>query len=407
MKRISLLFFIKKAKKTIDETVPIYVRITIANSRVELSTKKRVDLNKWNSTAQKVIGSTEEVKKINAYLKTLEQNIYEVHQQLVQEGKVVTTEEVKLRLTGKKENFRSLIEIFKEHNQQVKALVGQEFARGTLERYETSLKHTINFLQWKYQKIDIDVNDINHEFVSSYDFYLRSVRKCANNSTVKYIKNFKKVVRICIANGWLTKDPFLNYKPKLKEVKRDFLSQEELEAIAKKNFTTERLNQVRDIFLFSCYTGLAYADIKKLTRTEINSGVDAQKWIFTSRQKTGSSVRIPLLPVTFPLMKKYIDHPQCINKDLLFPVSSNQKMNAYLKEIAAVCGINKQLTYHIARHTFATTVTLSNGVPIESVSKMLGHSNIRTTQHYAKILDKKVSEDMLILRDKMNNINDK
>jgi site-specific recombinase XerD len=407
MKRISLLFFIKKAKKTIDETVPIYVRITIANSRVELSTKKRVDLNKWNPTAQKVIGSTEEVKKINAYLKTLEQNIYEAHQQLVQEGKVVTTEELKLRLTGKKENFRSLIEIFKEHNQQVKALVGQEFARGTLERYETSLKHTINFLQWKYQKTDIDVNDINHEFISSYDFYLRSVRKCANNSTVKYLKNFKKVVRICIANGWLTKDPFLNYRPKVKEVKRDFLTQDELDAIAKKNFTTERLNQVRDIFLFSCYTGLAYADVKKLTRTEVNFGVDAQKWIFTSRQKTGSSVRIPLLPVTLPLIKKYIDHPQCINKDLLFPVSSNQKMNAYLKEIAAVCGINKQLTYHIARHTFATTVTLSNGVPIESVSKMLGHSNIRTTQHYAKILDKKVSEDMLILRDKMNNIIDK
>ncbi len=203
MKRISLLFFVKRAKKTIHGTAPIYVRITIANSRIELSAKKSVDLNKWNPIAQKVIGSTEEVKRINAYLKMLEQNIYEVHQQLVQEGKAITTEEVKSRLTGKKETFRSLIDIFKEHNQQVKALVGQEFAKGTLERYETSLKHTINFLKWKYQKTDIDIQAINHEFITSYDFYLRSVRRCANNSTVKYIKNFKKVIRICIANGWL------------------------------------------------------------------------------------------------------------------------------------------------------------------------------------------------------------
>lgn len=309
-------------------TVPIYVRITLADVRVELSTKRYINPQKWNSVAQKVIGSSEEVKRINGYLKILEQDIYDAHQQIVQEGKAITAEVLKMRLTGKKETFRSLIDIFKEHNEQVKALVGQEYAPGTLERYQTSLKHTVSFLQWKYQKIDIGIKEIDHEFITSYDFYLRSVRKCANNSAVKYIKNFKKIIRICIANGWLTQDPFLNYKPKVKEVKRDFLTEGELDIIADKKFGTERLNQVRDIFLFSCYTGLAYADIKKLKRCEISLGVDGEKWIFTSRQKTDTSTRIPLLPVTSAIMERYKDHPQCCNKGNLFPVSSNQKMNA-------------------------------------------------------------------------------
>ncbi len=303
---------------------------------------------------------------------------------------------------GKKEPIRSLVAIFIEHNMQVATLVGQEYAPATLTRYKTTLKHTIAFLEWKCQVKDVDVKDINHEFITSFEFYLRSVCKCNNNSAVKYIKNFKKVIRICIANGWSNKDPFVNYKSKVREVKRDYLSQEELETISQKRFVSDRLNQVRDIFLFSCFTGLAYADVKKLKRSEINVGVDGGKWIFASRQKTETASRIPLLPFTIKLLERYNDHPQCVLKDMVLPVPSNQKMNAYLKEIADICGITKQFTFHIARHTFATTVTLSNGVPIESVSKMLGHTNLRTTQHYAKILDKKVSDDMKILHDKFS-----
>ena len=172
--------------------------------------------------------------------------------------------------------------------------------------------------------------------------------------------------------------------------------------MADKEFQIERLNQVKDIFLFSCFTGLAYIDVKKLTKNNINIGIDGERWIFTNRQKTDTKSNIPLLPMAEQIIAKYKDHPQCINEGKLLPVLSNQKMNGYLKEVADLCGIQKELTFHIARHTFATTVTLTNGVPIESVSKMLGHKNLRTTQHYAKILDRKVSDDMKLLRDKLS-----
>lgn len=233
-----------------------------------------------------------------------------------------------------------------------------------------------------------------------YEFYLRSVRKCANNTAVKYIKNFHKIINQCLANGWLNKDPFANYKSKVKEVTREFLTEKEIETILNKRFVSERLELVRDIFILSCFTGLAYIDVKQLTLDNISLGIDGDKWIFKNRQKTETASKIPLLPVAQDIINKYAEHPVCKNENRLLPILSNQKMNAYLKEIVDVCEINKDLTFHIARHTFATTVTLSNGVPLETVSKMLGHTNLKTTQHYAKILDKKISEDMMILKSK-------
>ncbi|MBP6756588.1 MAG: site-specific integrase, partial [Bacteroidia bacterium] len=268
------------------------------------------------------------------------------------------------------------------------------------ERYTTSLKHTIEFMQWKYNRSDIDITKIDHAFVTDYEFWLRSVRNCSNNTAVKYIKNFNKIIKLCLANDWLDKNPFANYKAKVKEVERVYLTEAEIQTIIEKDFKTERLSLVRDIFLFSCFTGLAYIDVKNLTKSHISHGIDGEQWIFTHRQKTESASKIPILPVTQMIIDKYENHAQSINEDKLLPILSNQKMNAYLKEIAAICEINKELTFHIARHTFATTVTLTNGVPIESVSKMLGHKNLRTTQHYAKVLDRKVSEDMKILKDK-------
>jgi site-specific recombinase XerD len=322
---------------------------------------------------------------------------------MLKEENYVTAVGLKSKLLGTDIEQRMLIPIFQEHNDKVEALVGQDFAPGTLERYKTSLKHTQEFLIWKYKTSAIDITKIDHAFIMDYDFWLRSVRQCANNTAVKYIKNFKKIIRLCMANGWLAKDPFLDYKAKLKVVERPYLTKEEIQMMYEKEFVSDRLNQVRDIFLFSCYTGLAYVDVKQLSKSNINIGIDGDQWIFTHRQKTDTSTRIPLLPLAQELILIYENHPQCVNTDVLFPVLSNQKMNSYLKEIANVCGIDKDLTFHIARHTFATTVTLSNGVPIESVSKMLGHTNIKTTQHYAKILDKKVSDDMLALRRKLKN----
>lgn len=397
---LNFLFYLKKPKGYISGPVPIYLRLTVKGQRTEMSIGRECQPERWNSDAGLARGTTEEVKALNAYISILQGKIYQYHNQLLATGEPITAETLKNKVAGKSERARSLVKIFEDHNRKIEALLNDEFAPGTLERYKTSLKHTVDFLQWKYNVSDIDIKKIDHTFITEYEFYLRSVRKCNNNTAVKYIKNFGKIIRICIANGWLDKSPFVNYKSKVKEVERTFLVEEEIQALASKEFATERLNQVKDIFIFSCFTGLAYIDVKKLTQSNITIGIDGDKWIYTNRQKTDTRSNIPLLPMAEEIIAKYKGHPQCLNEGKLLPVLSNQKMNSYLKEMADVCGINKELTFHIARHTFATTVTLTNGVPIESVSKMLGHKNLRTTQHYAKILDSKVSIDMKILKAK-------
>jgi site-specific recombinase XerD len=394
----SLLFYLKRPKNYQNGPMPIYLRITINGKRAETTSGRECPPDNWNSAAGRFKGTKEEIKSFNAYLDNLQAQVYEAHKALTESGGLITAETLKNKLLGKSEKSRMLISIFKDHNKKVAALVGNEYAKGTLTRYETSLKHTKSFIEWKYQVSDMDIKKVDHEFITNYEFYLRSEKKCANNSAVKYIKNFKKIIRICLASGWLTQDPFVNYKAKVKQVDRIFLNADEIKNIMDKVFDTDRLNQVRDIFLFSCFTGLAYADVQKLKSTEIVKGHDGEMWIVTKRLKTDTPTRVPLLPSALALLNKYADHPVCSNKGKALPVSTNQKMNAYLKEIAGVCSINKELTYHTARHTFATTVTLSNGVPIETVSKMLGHTNIKTTQHYAKILDMKVSQDMALLK---------
>lgn len=398
---LSFLFYLKKPKGYISGPVPIYLRLTVNGQRAEMSTSKECLPERWNAAAGLAKGTTEDIKSLNAHLSILQGKIHQYHNQMLATGEIITAETIKNKIAGKSERARSLVKIFEDHNKKIEALLNDEFAPGTLERYKTSLKHTVDFLQWKYNISDIDIKKIDHAFITEYEFYLRSVRKCNNNTAVKYIKNFGKIIRLCIANGWLDKSPFVNYKSKVKEVERAFLVEDEIQTILNKVFATERLNQVKDIFLFSCFTGLAYIDVKKLTKNNITIGIDGEKWIYTNRQKTDTRSNIPLLPMAEEIIAKYKEHPQCLNEGKLLPVLSNQKMNSYLKEMADVCGINKELTFHIARHTFATTVTLTNGVPIESVSKMLGHKNLRTTQHYAKILDRKVSEDMKILKQKL------
>jgi len=400
--KVSILFYAKKAKAAANGLVPIYARITINGKRIELSTNRFVEISKWSTEAGKIKGTSEEARSINNHLDLLKSQIRDAEMELIHKKITITTETIKSKLLGVDERARMLVPIFQDHNNKIKELVGKEYAPGTLERYTTSLKHTIEFMQWKYNISDIDITKIDHAFITDYEFWLRSVRNCANNTAVKYLKNFNKIIKLCLANDWLDKNPFANYKSKVKEVERVYLTEAEIQSIIEKDFKTERLSLVRDIFLFSCFTGLAYIDVKNLTKSHISFGIDGEKWIFTHRQKTESASKIPILPVTQMIIDKYEIHPQCINEDKLLPILSNQKMNAYLKEIAGVCEIEKELTFHIARHTFATTVTLTNGVPIESVSKMLGHKNLRTTQHYAKVLDRKVSEDMKILKDKFS-----
>jgi len=402
-KTFGLLFYLKKSKIDAQGKCPIYLRITIDGKRTEISTKRTIEVSKWNAKAYKAIGRTEDIRELNAYLDSLTTKVYQSQRDLIQDNKEVTTETLKNKYLGIEDKDRTLITIFKNHNKQVEKLVGKEYSQATLTRYKTVCSHLQEFMKYQYNVSDISIKRIDHQFITDFEFYLKSVRNCGHNSSLKYIKNLKKIILIALANNWLKTNPFSAYKVKFKTVERQFLSEEEIQTMLEKELHTNRLEQVRDIFIFCCFTGLAYSDVKKLTKDNLVFGIDGDKWIKTKRTKTDTRSNIPLLPTALDIIKKYENHPEAVTKGVLLPVLSNQKSNAYLKEIADLCGINKNLTTHLARHTFATTVTLSNGVPMESVSKMLGHKSLKTTQHYAKILDRKVSDDMAILKQKFAN----
>lgn len=397
------LFYLKRAKANTHGLVPIYHRTTINGKRLDKSTGKFIDPGKWSTEAGRMKGTSEEARIINSHLDSLIAKNSNIEKKLIAVDKDITAETFNSILTGKSEKQRMIVSIFKDHNTRIKELIPSgEFAKGTLDRYETSLSHTIEFMLWKYNVSDINIKQIDHAFIMDYDFYLRTERKCNNNTTVKYLKNFQKIINICLSNKWITEDPYVRCKHKINEVDIDFLTESEIQTIYSKEFVSERLSEVRDIFIFCCFTGLAYIDVQQLNENHIGIGIDGSKWIFKKRQKTDTSSHIPILPIAQDIINKYSSHPHCVNSGLLLPVKSNQKMNSYLKEIADICGIQKKLTFHMARYTFATSVTLTNGIPLESVSKMLGHKNIRMTQHYAKVVDRKVSDDMAILKNKFS-----
>jgi len=401
MNAIKSIFFIRKSKSNQSGLVPIYLRVTINKERFETSISKTVSGDLWSGSAGRLTGNSSKSKEVNEYLNLISAKVYSIQKTILASDLPLTIAEFAKHWYGVKEKPRMLLEIFLTHNEQVKTLIGKQYSFATWRRYATSYGHTLHFLQYQYGLSDISVDKIKYEFITNYEFWLKSIRKCNHNSTIKYLTNFKKIVNICLKNGWIDKNPFVGFKMTKKEVDRPYLTETELHTLSTKQFSIPRIAQVRDVFLFCCYTGLAYVDVCKLKRSDIGIGVDGEKWIFTHRQKTEAASRIPLLPVALELIERYKDSPECIIKDQVLPVDSNQKMNLYLKEIADACGISKNFTTHTARHTFATTITLTNGVPIETVSKMLGHRNLKTTQHYAKILDKKVSEDMMALRGKL------
>lgn len=391
----SILFWISKSRIK-NGKAAISARITVNGQRTEISTHRTVNVLEWEPKSQMVIGKNADAKEINNHLAVIKSKLLSCHGKLEARGEFITADAIKKAYTGVIEKPRTLLPIITQHNADIKTLIGQQYSRATWVKYETTKKHITEFLQHKHQVADINLKNLNIEFIADFEFYLKAEKKIDINTNAKYIKNLKKIINECVAKNWLDKHPFLGYKLKTKQTERAYLSEQELQAIEEKEFTMDRLSHIRDIFIFSCYTGLAFVDVANLTTNNISIGIDGEKWIFTHRQKTETASRIPLLPPALAIIEKYRSYQEASNK--LLPVPSNQKTNAYLKEIATLCGINKELTFHVARHTFATTVTLTNGVPIESVSKMLGHKKLQTTQHYAKILDKKVSSDMQLLR---------
>jgi site-specific recombinase XerD len=400
-KSFSILSHLKKPKFYKNgDPFQLYIRITVDGSPTEISTKRTWDINRWNKRSGRASGTKEEAKALNIFIDTMIAKIHDARRHLIDANKEITAMAIKNILLGV-DDRKLILREFRAHNDQVKALIGVEYSGGTLDLFERTLLHVGRFMQWQYKAEDMDIRKLDYEFISQFSFWLKTERKCQHNTTIKYLTYFKKIVLLCVKRRWLRQDPFAEFSLAKKETDRPFLTDKELTALSQKEFSTDRLSIVRDIFLFSCFTGLAYADVVKLKRSEIIYGIDGEEWISTNRQKTNSASKVPLLPVSLQILNKYADHPACKTKGTVLPILSNQKMNAYLKEIADTCGIQKNLSFHIARHTFATTVTLSKGVPIESVSKMLGHKNLKQTQHYAKILDVKVSSDMLLLKKRL------
>lgn len=369
--------------------------------RAEFSIKKKIRREIWDNGWAKT--NSEEGKIVNAYLKQIESEIFRYYREMLASRKMVTAEGLKNAYFGIQSREHSLMDIVEYHNTQMK----DTLVWGTMKNYFTTQKYIKRFLKDHHGKSDVYLTELNYKFIVDFEYFLRNwkpvdhQRPLGNNGVMKHIERFRKMINLAVRMEWLDKDPFARYKQKFERVEREFLTDEELKALENKELKIVRLQWVRDLFIFSCYTGLAYIDVMRLTPSNITIGIDGKQWLITNRQKTSNPVRVPLLPQALEVINKYKGHPKALYNGTLFPTISNQKLNSYLKEIADLRSIEKDLTFHLARHTFATTVTLSNGVPIESVSKMLGHTKISTTQIYAKVIEKKLSEDMDMLRNKL------
>ncbi|PIF45286.1 site-specific recombinase XerD [Chryseobacterium sp. 52] len=397
-----LTFFLKSPKKKSDMIRYIYVRVTVDGIPKETSTKRKWDARRWDQSFERATGSKEDARGINFFLDSLVTNISNYKTGLINEGKTITSLRIIDFVKGNNSSKSKLLEEFQEHNDEMFALVPQEYAKGTHTRFVTARSHVEEFILFKYQKDDLEFRELNYEFIKDYELYLKTIRKCANNTTLKYISNLKKIVLRAIAKEIIPKNPFTLFKGKQTKIKKKPLTKVELHSLENKEFSTDRLSTIRDVFVFQCYTGLAYIDAYQLKKIDIKEGSDGKLWIMSNRQKSKSSTDIPLLPKALEIMEKYKDHPVCISRGSVLPVKSNQKMNEYLKEIASLCHINNELNTHKARRTFASTITLNNGVPIHVVKEMLGHHSVRQTEDYAITEQETVSREMLELKDRLS-----
>ncbi|NCP52686.1 MAG: site-specific integrase [Flavobacteriales bacterium] len=398
----SLLFWVNTSRIKNDQ-VPVYARITVNGKRTNISLQRRLPVSNWDSNRGMAKGTKQSSKLLNKYIEQVRAKIYESYEDLLSEDKLITSQSIKSKFLGEDESNKTLLELFEYHNE-----VSQEKLNNhTLRHYKVTQGYLIKFLNEKLKTTDMSLQSLNYSFIVDFEHFIKSYKpkdnqkKMSHNTAMKHLQRLRKMVTMAYHLEWIIKDPFVRFKSSFENKRREFLTENELNSLEQFHSSIERLNMIKDLFLFSCYTGISYVDINSLTPDNIIFGIDGNHWINTKRKKTNSFLAIPLLNQAKNLIKKYEGHQRTIISNTLFPCFSNQKINSYLKEIAELSGIKKNLTFHMARHTFATTVTLSNGVPIETVSKLLGHTKIATTQIYARVINKKVSEDMNKLSEKL------
>lgn len=396
--RVTVNFSLKKTKSRADGKCPVYVRCTLKNQRFELSTGIFVLPESWSDKKQQIIGRTEETKILNNRLYKICTRVQDVYNQLESKGESFSVLKIKNKLLGVSDE-KGVLKILDGIINGIEARVRNDYSEGTLKHYKTTRERLSEFFKAKFGRNDIGLSMVDYSLLSSFDLYLKAELLLKPNTALTYHKHLKKVLNTAIAMNLISNNPYSSFKVSRNETHRDYLTRHELEVIKTKELSTLRMDAIRDVFIFSCYTGLAYAELRKLNKKHIHMGDDGVKWVIIDRDKTDIRCRIPLLPQANIILEKYENFPYCKSNGKLLPVNSNQKMNEYLKELAGICGINKNLSMHVARHTFATSVTLANGVPIETVSKMLGHTSLKTTQIYARIVDKKISDDMVKLID--------
>lgn len=390
---LGVIFFTRK-KRNNPEKLDIYVRITVNKKRAEFSIKRDISVCNWNIFKCRAKETDQNLILLNTYLDDVYAEVLNAHKQLHSERKLITAKAIKSRYLGEDEEHMTLMKAVQYHNSNI----NKSLKPGTLKNYFSTEKYLKQFLQERLKTDDIYLIQLNYKFITDFENYIRTYRPrkarktCSNNGAMKHLERLMKITNLALKMEWLEKDPFRNFKLRYIRNERDYLTERELELIEGTSFMTVGLNRVKDIFLFSCYTGLSYIDIKELHPNQVHMGIDGNQMVHTKRIKTNESVKIPLLPRAREILDKYKKEMELTGNVL--PVYSNQKTNKNLKEIASACGIHKNITFHVARHTFATTVTLSNGVPIETVSKLLGHTKLSTTQIYARVLQKKVGEDM-------------
>ncbi|WP_195375291.1 MULTISPECIES: site-specific integrase [Parabacteroides] len=390
----NVLFFIRKTKLKKSGDTPIMLRITIEGQLVEMQLKRDVKPNFWNQHKERCTGKDSASLEINRYLESVKLRLFEIHRKMEEEGKYISSMEIKRKFLGLDEEHKMFFQVFQEHNDKCRELVGKDYAKVTISRFDTCLKYMKEMALKQYNLKDIPLKEVNHAFIQDYIHFLKVEKSLSENTLIRYMKVIKKITNMALANEWMTKNPFVNIKFHEQEVHKEFLTKEELETLRTKEFDIPRLDLVRDVFLFQCWTGLAFIDVSELTEEHIVPDNNGNLWIRKAREKTKIMCNIPLLDIPLQLLEKYKEHPLCQKKGILLPVMVNQKMNSYLKEIAICCGIKKNLSTHTGRHTFSTTVALANNVSLENVAKMLGHTNTKMTQRYAKVLDQSILRDM-------------